>query len=310
MRPDIERAIAERAQTQLGLITHTQLIACGVTPSSLRTLARAALEPIGRHVYRWRAVPPTWEQEVLAVCLDVGGFASHRTAARLHGLGSALHGPSIEVVTDRDVTRHGHPRAVVHSTTNLPPDDLVTVGPVPCIGVARTFLMLASLVPIVPVEAIRTAIGDTAREGKVSDAWLWWRLERLRCRGRGGVTALEEILRRRQKLGPTESWLEHTFLDLLEAAGLPLPEVQRRIARRGSFVARVDCCYPLCDLVIELEGFKKHSTPAQRRADEVRRRRLVLAGQHVMVVTYDELVSDPGGVLADVAEALTAFVAA
>lgn len=214
------------------------------------------------------------------------------------------------MVTGRRPPRHGHPLAVVHSTTNLSSDDLVKVGAVPCIGLARTFLMLASLVPEVSVGAIRTAIGDAAREGKVSDAWLWWRLECLRCRGRNGVTVLEEVLRRRQRLGPTESWLEHTFLDLLEAAGLPLPEVQSRISRSGSFVGRVDCYYPEPRLVIELEGFKVHSTPAQRRADEARRRRLVLAGKRVMVVTYDEVVNDPEGVLADVADALTTFAAA
>jgi very-short-patch-repair endonuclease len=231
--------------------------------------------------------------------------------ARLHALHRGLRGgqdAAVEVVVTRRLHRAEVPGRIVHSTTNLPPEDLVQIGPIPCVGVARTFLMLAALVPEVSPEAIRTGIGDAVREGTVSDAWLWWRLEALRCRGRAGVTVMEEILRRRQQLGATESWLEHTFLDLLDAAGLPLPVVQQRIGRNGAFVARVDCLYPHIDLVIELEGHDPHRR--RRRQDEARRRQLVLAGKRVMVVTYDEVVGDPARVVGDVAAALAELRAA
>lgn len=114
--------------------------------------------------------------------------------------------------------RH-HPLTVIHTSTNLPADDLVNVGPIPATGVARTFLGLAALVPELSEEAISTAIGVAARDGLVSDPWLWWRLEMLRCRGRNGVRTMEEILRKRQRLGPTESWLEQRFMELLEEHG-------------------------------------------------------------------------------------------
>ncbi|HEX7134646.1 MAG TPA: DUF559 domain-containing protein [Iamia sp.] len=308
MSPISYRAIAERAREQLGHITRTQLLEVGVTPSSLRTLSNRFLEPVGFRTYRLAGTAPSWRGDVMAACLDTGAVASHRTAARLHGLGADLGGGVVELVTTRGPTRHRHPLATVHTTTDLPSDDLVHVGPIPCVGVARTFLMLAALVPSVPQETIRTAIGDAAREGKVSDAWLWWRLEHLRCRGRAGVSVMEEILRTRQRFGATESWLEHTFLDLLDAAGLPLPKVQQRIGRKGSFVARVDCLYAHLDLVIELEGYDAHR--ARRSEDERRRRQLVLAGKRVLVFTYEDVANDPVRVVADVAAALVELAAA
>ncbi len=308
MSPPLHRAIAERASHQLGHVTRRQAIELGATPSSLRTMRRGLLVPVGHGTFRLAGTPRSWEGDVMAACLDTGGVASHRTAARLHGLRPSLHGPGVEVVSTRPRTRHDHPLATLHSTTNLGPDDLVPVGPIPTVGAARTFLMLCALVPEVDPDEVRTAIGEATRDGLVSDAWLWWRLERLRCRGRNGVTVMEEILVRRQRFGPTESWLEHTFLELLVAAGLPLPRVQRRIARRGRFVARVDCAYDEHRVVIELEGYGPHRD--RRRQDEERRRQLVLAGHRVLVFTYDDVVGHPAGVVADVAAALVAFRAA
>lgn len=305
------RAIVERASSQLDLLTRSQIHEAGASRHALHRARRAGLlVPVGRRTFSLAGRLDTFERRVMAACLDTGGVASHRTAAALHGLQGFPPPRAIEVTVPHHRRHATSDLATVHATTNLPGDDLVDVGPIPSVGVARTFLMLAALVPEVPADAIRTAIGDAAREGRVSDAWLWWRLEELRCRGRDGVTAMEQILRRRQALGPTESWLEHTFLELLEEAGLPLPEVQQRIAPGGRFVGRVDALYPGHRLVIEVEGHRHHSTREQRAADEARRRQLVLAGYRVLVVTADEVVAHPQRVVADVAAALAVSPAA
>ena len=312
MRPEIERAVAERARQQLGLITVRQLRELGVSRHQVPHLVTSGrAERLGHSVLRMAGVPSTVEQVVMAACLDTGGVASHRTAAHLHGLHGFDTPPSAIEVTVLKHRPHGsHPLATIHSTTALPPDDLVNVGPVPCLGVARTFLSLAALAPDVPPDVIRTAIGVAARKGQVSDRWLWWRLEQLRCRGRDGVLTMEQILRRRQDLGPTESWLEHTFLEVLEAAGLPRPTVQRRVARRGSFAARVDTFYEDIGLVMEVDGHDGHSTDVDRRRDATRRRRLIATGLAVIDFTYDDIVRDPEGVVADVLAARSARSAA
>ncbi len=306
MSPDIQRAIAERARTQLGLITTTQVAEIGASPDLPRRLTAAGrLEPVGHRTLRIAGVPPSHEQHALAACFDTGGTASHRTAAALHGLHGFGPGP-VEVTVGRTAHHGRHPLATIHTTTNLPVDDLVQVGPIPATSVARTFLGLAALVPTVPEDAIRTAIGVAARDGQVSDAWLWWRLERLRCRGRNGVTVLERILQNRASLGPTESWLEQRFLELLLEHDLPVPGVQRRVHHRGSFVGRVDLAYESARLAIELEGYAHHSTREDRARDEQRRNRLILAGWTVMVFTYDQVVREPLEVVTTVRAALAA----
>jgi very-short-patch-repair endonuclease len=104
---------------------------------------------------------------------------------------------------------------------------------------------------------------------------------------------MEEILRKRQRLGPTESWLEQRFMELLEEHGIPLPSVQRRVRVSGNFVSRVDTDFDPIPLVVELEGYASHSTREQRARDERRRNRLILAGKTAMVFTYDHVVGTP-----------------
>ncbi|WCO65104.1 DUF559 domain-containing protein [Iamia majanohamensis] len=311
MRPDTQRAIAERARSQLGLVTRPQLQAMGLSHAAIENLEVVhRLEQTGHHVFRIAGVPTSFEQRVLAACLDTDGVASHRTAARLHRLHGWSTSGLVEVSVERRRHHAGHPLGVVHTSTNLPPDDVVHVGPIPCTGVARTFLGLAALAPEVPVDRIRSSLDAAARDGLVSDAWLWWRLERLRCRGRNGVSVMEEVLRRREHLGPTESWLEHRFLELLEADGLPLPVVQRRIRRRGSFVARVDARWDDRAVVVELDGHASHSTREQLDRDQRRRNELTLAGDTVLVFTYDHVVRDPADILRTVRGALRGTAAA
>lgn len=304
---DTHRAIVEQASHQLDLVTRAQLHGNGLSNRTINRAEHAGLlTRLGRRTFALPGRRDGFERRVMAACLDTGGVASHRTAAALHRLNRFPPTPEVEVTV---VHHRRHPAsslARVHGTTNLPSDDLVHVGPVPCTSVARTFLGLAALVPEVAPAAISTAIGDAARERRVSDSWLWWRLEELRCRGRNGVTAMEEILTRRQALGPTESWLEHRFLELLEQDRLPLPVVQRRVRSRGAFVGRVDTLYESERLIFELEGHKDHSSQDQRDNDERRRTALTLAGFDVTVFTYVQVVGDPGYVTATVRQLLAA----
>lgn len=311
MYSSVQRDIAHRAEQQLGLITRAQLTELRLSDDTIARMAgRHHLVQLCEDVYRLGGTPVSYHQQVLAACLDTGGVASHRTGARLHPLHGFGRIELIEITVARDRHHGRHPFAILHTSTNLPPDDIVHIGPIPCTGVARTFLGLAALAPEVPVGQIRTALDVAARDGIVSDAWLWWRLEQLRCRGRNGISVMEEILKRRQHLGPTESWLEHRFLELLEAHGLPLPAVQRRIRRRGSFVARVDARYDDRAIIVELDGYANHSTREQTDRDERRRNELTLAGNTVLVFTYDHVVRDPAYVIRTVREALSGSIAA
>jgi hypothetical protein len=306
MVPCIERAIAEQALRQLGHISYRQLRALGVTSKVVRRLVSTGwLVPVERASFRLGGVRRTYEGDVMAACLDVGAVASHRTAAALHRLGpKAWRRGVIEVSTVKQRRNTSSQLAVVHTSTNLGPDDLVRVrGGIPTTSVARTIFGLASLVPTVGVSDLRDVIDTAIRDGQASDAWLWWRLDKLRCRGRNGVSVLETILCDRDANGRTESWLEREFLACLDQVGYPHPLVQQRVRHKNGAIARVDFLYEP-RTVIEVKGYQWHSTHRQTERDAARRNRLVLAGYDVLEYTHGQVVETPQVVWEELAEKL------
>jgi very-short-patch-repair endonuclease len=304
MAPCIERAIAERARTQLGHITDQQFRDLGISWKVVaRLVASGWLVEVGRHTYRLGGVPSSFEGAVMAACLEHQAAASHRTAALLHPLETPRNWRSlpIEVTTTRRVHHATSPLAVVHTSTNLDPNDLTVVKGIPCTSVARTIMGLAALVPEVAEREVRTIVDTAIRDGHASDKWLWWRLEQLRCRGRDGVTVLEHLLSDRAQRGRTESWLEYEFLELVTNAGFPRPIVQRRVKKRGAFVARVDFLFGT-DVVVEVKGRRGHTTDDEAAGDAARRNDLQARGFVVIEFTYLMVVETPHVVLAQLAE--------
>lgn len=307
MEPSLERSIAERAETQLGLILISQLTELGVSRSQRRRAeAGGRLRRLGSRtlaVGGMRMDPRRW---AMAACLDSGGVASHRTAAWLHGLISTGPGrPDVTVV--KGARNTATEIALIHTSTNLPHDDLVDVGPIPCTSIARSILGLSALAPNFPPARVRDVVDTAVRDGKASDVWLAWRLDRLRCSGRNGVSLLDAILTDRAGRGRTESWLERAFLDCLARGGLTPPMVQRRIGARGGFAARVDFLDHPYPVAIEVDGHAKHSTKLQRDADARRANELQLMGLRVLRFTYDDVEERPDRVVATIAASRAAF---
>lgn len=288
---------------QHGLLTRAQLAELAVTRAVRRRLVdRGDLVPVGQQVFRIGGVPASERQAILAACLDVGGVASHRTAAWLHRLLTGFDRMrAIEVVVERPRAHATTALAQVHSTTWLPAADLVVVDGIPCLGVPRTLLSLAALVPReLTFDQVKGAVDLGVTSGIAHEKWLWWRLERLRRSGRNGVRVLEAILLARAAGEITESWLERETLRVIGGAGLPLPVCQARIGARGAFVARVDFRYPGTMAIIEVNGHRFHASREQLRRDAQRRRGLVALGFSVYDFTYDEVVQEPEAVLVTV----------
>lgn len=307
MDPHIERAIAERAQTQLGLITADQIRGLGVHRSTIqRRTASGLWIPVGRRTFRLATAPPSREADVLAACLDLGAVASHRTAAWLHDLVPWPGVIDVSVAKGRTVVGLHDPRGLrIHTSTNLPAVDVTTVGPIRVTSVARSLMGLAALdEQEVPRELLIDVVETAVQRGLASDRWLWWLLERRRCRGRNGVTRFEDVLAQRAALGPTESWLERTLLQVIEDAGLPRPIVQRRIRRSGRFVARVDLAYDPGMIVLEALGYRHHATREQQNRDAARASELQLLGWDVHQLTYDQVVRTPAWVARVIGTAL------
>jgi hypothetical protein len=112
--------IFERAARQHGVISRGQLERSGTTRSRRRTLvAQGALVESLPGVFRIAGAPETWEQRAMAATLWLpGSLVSHRAAASLSGLRGFDRAP-VELVTDRWARRSGHPRLVIHESTDL-----------------------------------------------------------------------------------------------------------------------------------------------------------------------------------------------
>ncbi|CAN5830499.1 hypothetical protein BH23ACT2_BH23ACT2_07460 [soil metagenome] len=305
-----ERTIDELARRQAGHLTRAQLHAAGFSrPTVHRRIVQGRLVVAGARTLRLASVPRTGQGDVVASCIDTGGVASHRTAAWLHGLGDRPPWVDISVAKGRPDRRSRptaeRPAIRFYSSTNLPADDVLHLGAIPVTSVARTALGLGALVVDGALSpAVLTKFVDRAVDGDlVSDPWLWWLLAQRRCRGRNGVSALEEVLAHRARLGPTGSWLEREVLRILEEAGLPLPRTQCVVRRSGRFAARVDFLYELGCIVLEALGYAFHRTPEQIEADTRRANTLQLLGFRVYQFTTNQIVRSPDSLVATVSEA-------
>ncbi len=307
MNPAKESAIATRARAQLGLVTLAQLRALGVAHSTIgRRTASGTWQQVGPRTILVAPAPIDARTRVLAGCLDLRGTSSHRASTWLHGLIEQPEALDVTVVKGRSVAAGATIEGlVVHTTTSLPAEDVTAIGPIPAMSVARSLFGLAALDPDVPIEVLEGAVEEAVRRNLASDRWLWWLLEQRRRRGRNGVQRFEAVLAARSDLGPTESWLERALLQLIDDAGLPRPEVQRRITQRGAFVARVDLAYGGGAIVIEALGYRYHATREQQSRDAARASRLQLAGCEVHQFTYDQIVRTPELVAEIIALALT-----
>ena len=310
MNIDIEREVNRRAASQGGHLTRRQLAEAGVAARTV--YARSAsglLVAVGQRTFRVGSVPRTARGDVIAACLETGGVASHWTAAWLHGL--APPRPIVDVTVTKGRTLRAsngpgdQPTVRIHSSTNLPPDDVLLLGPIPVTSVARTMLGLAAVVPFELAQSrLFDLVSATVDRDLATDPWLWWLLSQRRCRGRNGVIALEAVLAERARLGPTESWLEREFLRVLDAAGLPLPVTQTVIRRNGRFAARVDFAYEPEMVIMEALGYAFHRSKAQMEADTRRANELQLLGYAVYQFTAEQIVCSPDSVSATARAAL------
>jgi hypothetical protein len=99
--------------------------------------------------------------------------------------------------------------------------------------------------------------------------------------------------------------VEVAALRALLDAGLPRPVVAFRVVDdEGHFIAEADLAYPSIRLVIEVDGFRWHSSPASKLRDEERQNRLVLAGWSVLRFSANEVRTRPQRMVAAVRRAL------
>jgi hypothetical protein len=284
----LDVAAAQAARDRFGLIRREELMALGVSRSTLqRRIAAGVWNRVAPGVIDLGTHPDSWQQALMTVVLAAspGAVVSHRSAGHLHGFLDVdpPHPPDVTVPRGRTTTAAG---TRLRTTSALASDDVGTVGSFPVTRPARTLLDLASLLP---VERLEPILWEAARHDAALPAALTAAVERhAAAPGRGRLARAlaglhPEVVR-------AESPLEVHGLLAFRLVRAPVPALQLVVRdAAGRFVARVDAAWPDARVIVEFDGAAYHSTPRQQAADRERLARLEALGWEVHVLRFADL---------------------
>ena len=294
-----ETQVLELMRQQHGLISRQQALAEGVTDMQIkRRLAVGIWLRANRGVYRHAVFRETPHSRLLASCMACNGLASHRSAAALHDLdGYKLDRVEIAVPWKRKPVIKG---ALIHRTTQMHLAKRVDRQGIPCTGVGRTVLDLAT---VVNRKQLVHTIDAVIRDGLLRPSDLYAVLASHSRQGRTGCVALREALDERcgDEPVPLSAW-SRMVADLLMESGLERPAMEHQVCdRTGEFVAQVDLAYPSRRLAIELDSKRWHLNSEAFERDPRRRNSLVANGWTVLTFTWNDYVDHPSQLCATVA---------
>jgi very-short-patch-repair endonuclease len=255
------------ARAQHGVITRAQLLSIGLGPDSIKhRISKGRLHPLWRGVYAVGRPEVDQHGRWMAAVLSCGPDAllSHRSAAALWGLMRTSSEIEVDVVVPRKTVRR-RPGIRVHRRVDLRPEHRRQVAGIPLTDPTSTLVDLASCVPEWKVER---AINQADHLDLINPEALRAAIEPLPPRP--GMACLRRLL---GCDALTDSGLEHKFLALVRAAGLPLPETQAWV---GGY--RVDFYWPHIGLIVEADSWFYHRTPGAQATDHRRDQAHTAAG--------------------------------
>jgi very-short-patch-repair endonuclease len=292
LRP--ERAIAELAAKQRGVITRAQLLELGLTRTTIDNWVKhSRLHPLYRGIFLLGHPRPIAGAPQLAAVLACGRGAvlSHLSAAGLWRLLPGREGDVDVTVPGRNPGRRRGIR--VHRVNALDRRDVRKLGGIPITSPARTIFDVAAVVRRRELEQA-LAEAYARRLARRSDFVSLL----ARRSSRPGTRALRALL---DDGAPalTRSEAEDRLLALIRAGELPQPESNIRIGRH-----EVDFLWREQRLVVEVDGFAFHSSRSAFERDRRRDAELGTLGFRVMRVTWRQIVNEPEALVARLAAAL------
>lgn len=304
---DRRRELDRLARPRAGIVTRATLLDAGWSRSGLdRAVASALLFPVATGVYRttgttWRL--PATHHAALAAAGE-GSALARRSAAEVLGLVDARPAPHHLVVP-----HHRRPPvvpsrlAIVTRSRRVHPDEVTEVAGLRTTSAARTLLDLAP----------RSSAERLAELAAAAIRLRHCRLDQLEelladhpgAHGRARLVTAVRLLGDDGAKARAE--VEIAAVAALLKAGLPRPQIGFPVRDgNGRLIAEVDLAYPTWRLALEIDGYRWHSTPAQKRADETRQNQLILAGWTVLRFSAEVVRQNPRVLVDTVAQALPA----
>lgn len=283
--PKRDARLAILAGKQHGTVAYWQLAKVGFSKGAVEYWVRKRrLHRMYKGVYSVGYPPTTveaWHMAAVLACGE-GAVLSHWTAAARWELLRLGRGwPHVSVPGDRRV------KEILTHNVKLDPRDCTMRDRIPITTVPRTLLDLAG---VAPLRQVQRAINEADRKGRLNRRAIHELLER--NPRRPGTKALRSLI---AAVDPqtrrTRSDLEVAFLRLCKKHGIPTPVSNRKV--QG---VEVDFHWPGTGVIVELDCYEYHRTPAEFEADRQKDARLKLAGYTVLRVTDVWLETDPAGV--------------
>jgi very-short-patch-repair endonuclease len=283
----VDRAIAELAQRQHGVVSRRQLVWLGYTRHEIdRRIASGMLHVVHRGVYAVGHRRLTREGRWFAALLAAGPDAvlSHESAAVVWRLRDEER--DIEVSVAR---RRRRRRGLCIHEAQLPATDTTSRHGIPVTTPIRTLLDLARTLTL---EALEEAIRQAEYHRLASAASLSKTAESRH--GESGVKALRTALEKADLgKGPTRNGLEQRFRRFVREHDLPRPtRLNAPIELNGRRI-EVDVLWRRQRLIVELDGGGAHMTTDAFHDDRARDQELVAAGFRVIRITWWQLKSEP-----------------
>jgi very-short-patch-repair endonuclease/predicted transcriptional regulator of viral defense system len=288
-RPDVR--IAERAADSWGVLSVTELLACGLSRDGVsdRVIAgRLHRKYAGVYAVGHPNVPLEGEFLAAVKACGPGALLSHYAAAALYGL-VKWDDRRIDV-TVPGTSHRKHDGIRVHRTTTLDPTERRREQGVPTTSPARALLDLAATSG---PRSLRRAVRQALATHKVNLRELADVLQR--NPHRRGARKLATIVATGHV--PTRSELEDVVLDLILNGGLTHPDVNEPMTIEGRKVIP-DFRWPAQRLVVEADSRTWHDDPIARQDDAERQALLEAHGERVVRVTWAQAVTKPTQTLA------------
>jgi very-short-patch-repair endonuclease len=291
----VDRAIAAIAARQRTLIRRSALLELGLSPRAIKYRIQTGLLRVvhpGVYALGPGPLPPLAAELAAIYACGEGSVLSHHTSAFLWGLRPGRPSDVDVTVVGRYV--RSRPGIRVHRVQRLDPRELRQHGDLPATSPARALFEIAP--DLSPRELERAFDEGVIRQVTTADEL---RRALARNAGRPGSAALSAFVAADHKTALTDSAAAERFLTLVRRAQLPAPEVNVWLGRH-----RVDFLWRTEKLVVEVDGYKFHSSRAKFERDRMKDAELLAAGFAVIRVTWLQLEQEPEAVLARVAMAL------
>jgi very-short-patch-repair endonuclease len=286
--------LARIAGRQHGVVTSRQLAAIGIRGTAVkRRVAGGRLVRLYPGVFAVGHVQRTRETRWIAAVMACGQGAvlSHLDAAALWQIYES-RGGSIHVTS---MSRSGRklPGIWGHRTRSLDPADVTLKDGIPVTTVARTII---DLTDILDSDRVLRAIREAEYLRLLDLDTLIAAVQR--AHGRHNLGVLNTALARHRPGQIVREELEHSFLELVHAAGLPEPQTNVRIqTRRRKY--RVDCLWPKEGVAVELDGRDAHARETAFEDDRARDAALSAIGLRPLRFTWHRVTREGAEVTAE-----------